>query len=113
MRAIDLDQMFNHHPPTPDRIIQHETVRAGAKRYAAELLLAVPAGVERDNAIDFLRSTVMWANAGIACEPANWYAHGDELDHPDCPRCVAEAQQHPDCGRCQAVLKESIEQDHE
>jgi hypothetical protein len=81
--AGELDDWFDHHPPTPHKIIQHETVRSGAKRYAAELLLAVPAGVERDKALNFLRTTAMWANAGIACTP-------QQQEHAaDCPACAA------------------------
>jgi hypothetical protein len=89
--AEELDEWFDHHPPTPNKIIQHETVRAGAKHYAAQLLLAVPPGVERENALSFLRTAAMWANAGIAClaerplRPADAHA-------PDCPGCAAAAE---------------------
>lgn len=69
MRAAELRNLFDHHPPvTAARIVAHQRVRAGCHDLATELDLVVPEGREKDNAIDALRMVMFWSNAAIACQ---------------------------------------------
>lgn len=62
----DLDRRFNHHPPDAERVARHERVRAACREAAERLVVDVPVGRERDQALDALELAMFYANAGIA-----------------------------------------------
>jgi hypothetical protein len=63
---MDLDNIFNYHPPQPDQIAKYETIRAGAKAFAAIILEHTPKSADQTASIRKLREAVMTANAAIA-----------------------------------------------
>lgn len=65
--VIDLDQRFDHHPPSSDTVAQtHEDVRSVCKQAAAFIAQKVPYGREHSLALTALEEAMFWANAGIA-----------------------------------------------
>lgn len=66
---LDLDSVFTYHPPTEDQIPRYETLRATGRVMAQVIAELVPPGPERSTALARVREAVMWANAGIACQP--------------------------------------------
>lgn len=63
---IDIDNRFNHHPPTGKKIADHETWRGGCKALAATLVDLLPEGREKSLAMTALEECLMWGNAAIA-----------------------------------------------
>jgi hypothetical protein len=63
----DLENWFMYHPPRPNQVQRYEEIRSAAKSFAQLICASTPDGTERDQSIDCLRDSVMWANAGIAC----------------------------------------------
>lgn len=61
--------LFSHHPPTGGKADRHKMLRASAIDMAAEIYAHVPVGRERSLAITNLQEVLMWANAGVACNP--------------------------------------------
>ena len=59
---------FTYHPATPMTGPRHDAVRAAAAAYAAALAAVVPAGRHRSLALTAAQESMMWANAGIACD---------------------------------------------
>jgi hypothetical protein len=67
MASDDINNRFDFHPPkTPDRIQNHEAVRADIKASAAYLDLVLPDGREKSLALTKLEEALFWANAAIA-----------------------------------------------
>jgi hypothetical protein len=62
----DLENRFTYHPPTAEQIPLYEEIRPAGKALARMVLRMVPAGPERDKALDSIDQAIMWANAGIA-----------------------------------------------
>lgn len=62
-----LENWFTHHPPMENQPQRYQDIREAGKRFANLINEFVPASAERDEAIKAVRSAVMWANAGIAC----------------------------------------------
>lgn len=62
----DMDKRFNHHPPTPEKVVAHEKVRAMHKELALELHKYIVPSRELSCALTALEESMMWANAGIA-----------------------------------------------
>lgn len=56
------------HPATPTTGPRHDAVRAAAAAYAAALAAVVPGGRHRALALTAVQESMMWANAGIACD---------------------------------------------
>lgn len=63
---FDPDYVFSHHTPTPEQIVQHEKIHAGAQRFAEIILANVPQSSDRNAALRLLRESAMMANAAIA-----------------------------------------------
>jgi hypothetical protein len=59
---------FRHHPPiNQDQVNRYEAIRERGLYFAQYINEHVPDSREKNLAIDCLRESVMWANAGIAC----------------------------------------------
>lgn len=63
----DLDNLFDHHPPTPGQVEKYTALRNMAKALAHGIVELVPYSAERSTSLSRLRESLMWANAGIAC----------------------------------------------
>jgi hypothetical protein len=62
-----IENWFTFHAANTTQAERYQLMREQARRFAAEIYSHVPPGPEREEAIKSLRSAVMWANAGIAC----------------------------------------------
>ena len=72
----DLDNLFSHHPPANDMMIErYKRIRAAGKEFAAVILAEAPGCADQSAAIRHVRTAVMMANAAIACS-------GDPLTPP-------------------------------
>lgn len=65
--AADLENLFSYHPPKPGQNEKYEAIRAKALEFAKMIEELAPPSRERSEAITQLQSSVMWANASIAC----------------------------------------------
>jgi hypothetical protein len=61
-----LDQLFKYHAPRGDAQLRYENLRSAAKAFAKAVLVNVPYGADRVEAIRKIREAVMTANAGVA-----------------------------------------------
>lgn len=61
-----IDDIFSHHPPTPEQRDQYERIREGARQFARILVENTPASADQTTAIRGLREVVMIANASVA-----------------------------------------------
>jgi hypothetical protein len=61
-----LDQLFKYHAPRGDAQLRYENLRSAAKSFAKAVLVNVPYGADRVEAIRKIREAVMTANAGVA-----------------------------------------------
>lgn len=69
--VADLDNWFSYHPPAgPEDIAAYQAIREAGKRFALVVFEQVPGSRERSEAWSLIRSAVMWANAGRACNGA-------------------------------------------
>jgi len=59
---------FTYHPATPTTGPRHDAVRTAAAAYAAALAAVVPVGRHRACALTAVQESMMWANAGVACD---------------------------------------------
>lgn len=78
MRSVEqwrIDNWFTYHPPSEEQLVQYREVRTAAKIFAETINRHVPDGEEKRAALLNLRVTVMAANAGIACQPAEKANH--------------------------------------
>lgn len=75
MNQLLLNDLFDYHPPQNAIVAGcHEAVREGCKALSSIINTYVPEGHEKDKAIDSLRETMYWANAGIATSHTNFDA---------------------------------------
>lgn len=66
--AREIENWFTHHPPADaDTISTYQTIRGMGRSFASQLVMLVPDGPEKEEAIKAIRAAVMWANAGVAC----------------------------------------------
>ncbi len=63
---FDPEFVFSHHTPTPEQLIDHDAVHAGAKRFAEIILAHTPPSADQSAALRLLREAAMMANAAIA-----------------------------------------------
>lgn len=60
---------FDHHPPPDDETIElHEWIRGKLGEFSYDLLEELPPCRERELAIRYLETAMMWANAAVARE---------------------------------------------
>lgn len=72
---------FDHHPPPNDETIQlHEWIRSKLGEFAYDLVEELPPCRERELAIRYLETAMMWANAAVAREISR--RHWEEKDGP-------------------------------
>ena len=62
-----LNNMFIHHPPSGNQDYRYVEIRQKAREMAERISQLCGNNYEGLKAIDRLRESVMWANAGIAC----------------------------------------------
>ena len=67
-----IESIFTFHPPTPEQRDAYVAMREKAKELAYLIDELCPAGPSRTNAINKLRESVMWANASIATNNAQY-----------------------------------------
>lgn len=67
-RILKLKNEYSYHPPKSQEIADnHEFIRNACLEFSGSISLVVPAGHEREMALDKLREVMFWSNAGIAC----------------------------------------------
>jgi hypothetical protein len=62
-----IEDYFTYHAPKEHQVKKYEEIRRRAKEFALFLEQECPDTRELEFALQYLRSTVMWANASIAC----------------------------------------------
>lgn len=67
--TLDLDNVFTYHAPTEEQIADYRKIRETGHDLAAIIAVLCPPCPERSTALAKVREAVMWANAGIACNP--------------------------------------------
>lgn len=67
-----IETIFTFHPPTEEQKAQYVEIRETAKRLAYLIDATCPGGPSRTTAINKLREAVMWANASIATQNAQY-----------------------------------------
>lgn len=66
MQTDDIENRFNHHPPSAEKINLHESVRSSVRTLAHIWNGQLPEGREKALAITNLEQAMFWANAAIA-----------------------------------------------
>lgn len=66
MAAEEIENLFTHHPPSPEQVKVYEDLRGMARAFAHFLDEVLPASEEKKDAIKHLDYMVMRANAAIA-----------------------------------------------
>jgi hypothetical protein len=61
-----IENNFAYHAPSPDKIRQHEMVRAYLGQMAQEFDMILPIGREKSLVMTKLEEAMFWANAAIA-----------------------------------------------
>lgn len=64
--SADIDNRFDYHRPTPERVQAHESVREECRNLAHVLDANVPPSREKALALTNLEQVMFWANAAIA-----------------------------------------------
>lgn len=68
IQSADLDNWFEHHPPTDAHQIDcYKSIREQGKAFAQVVLALTPSSADQTAAIRKIREAVMTANAAIAC----------------------------------------------
>jgi hypothetical protein len=67
-RTNDIEHRFRHHAPDEATARKHEAVRAAYRTLAHFVAGQVPDGRHQALALTALQESMMWANAGIACD---------------------------------------------
>jgi hypothetical protein len=65
---FDPEYVFSHHTPTPDKLVHHEAIHEGAKRFAEIILSHTPPSADQTAALRLLREAAMIANAAVALD---------------------------------------------
>jgi hypothetical protein len=64
--AADINNRFDYHPASPERITAHEAIREACRDLAHRLDCDVPPSREKALALTHLEDVMFCANAGIA-----------------------------------------------
>lgn len=67
-----IETLFTYHAPTGDQPERYKRIRNAAKALAREIDQSCPAGPDRTTAVRAVREAVMWANASIATNNAQY-----------------------------------------
>ena len=70
--ADAIETLFTYHSPTGDQPERYKRIRNAAKALAREIDASCPAGPDRTTAVRCIREAVMWANASIATDNAQY-----------------------------------------
>lgn len=62
----DIENRVSYHPPTEEKVHQHELVRATIKSALETFSQTLPGGREASTAFTKLEEAMFWANAAIA-----------------------------------------------
>jgi hypothetical protein len=65
---MDLEHVFKHHPPTPEKARLYVELRDAGLRFAKAIQILVPSGSDQVRALQHVRDAVMLANAGVALD---------------------------------------------
>lgn len=66
MNLADIDHNFKHHPPTPEKVLQHTELRSAFHALAVLLCNTCLDTPERTLSIRKLEEALFWANATVA-----------------------------------------------
>jgi len=64
----DVQNRFQFHPATPVTGPLHDGIRTAHATLADYIMVNVPAGRHQSLALTALQESMMWSNAGIACD---------------------------------------------
>lgn len=67
-----IETLFTYHAPTGDQPEKYKRIREAAKTLAREIDRSCPSGPDRTTAVRAVREAVMWANASIATNNAQY-----------------------------------------
>ena len=70
--ADAIETLFTYHAPTGDQPERYKRIRNAAKILAREIDASCPPGPDRTTAVRAIREAVMWANASIATNNAQY-----------------------------------------
>jgi hypothetical protein len=76
---------FAFHPANPDTGPKHDVIRLLHGDLAAKILEIVPSGRHQSLALTALQESMMWCNAGIACDSPVYEPDRDEIGEPPAP----------------------------
>ena len=65
---MDIDNVFEYHAPTAEKLVRYKAVREAAKHFARAVQDNAPAGADQSAALRKIREAVMTANAAIALD---------------------------------------------
>jgi len=65
----EIRNWFTYHPPDAEQTLKYEQLRKAGLELACTINALVPDSQEKWQAIFQLRDVIMWANAGVACNP--------------------------------------------
>jgi hypothetical protein len=65
---FDPHYVFSHHTQTPEKMLHHEAIHAGAQQFAETILAHTPPSSDQTTALRLLREAAMMANAAIALD---------------------------------------------
>lgn len=97
--TYDPEVIYTYHSSGKDDLDKYLSIRDSAKRFSSMLTMLVPPGRERSIARTRLEEVVMWANAGIARQPAR-----------DAPRAPPEPPQQASGERPAGAFDQRIHQ---
>lgn len=86
-----IQNWFSYHTPTKDQTTIYETIRAHAREFAHIINNLVPAGQDKQNALERLRDAVMWANAAVATTAEEDRITADVYNEPVVPQSLHSA----------------------
>jgi hypothetical protein len=72
MSRAEVDDRFDYHAPTSERVAIHEAVREASRQLAHTLDAKLPEGREKALALTNLEQSLFWANAAIARAHNDW-----------------------------------------
>ena len=65
---FDVEYVFTHHQPTPEKLHHYDAIHEAAKAFAQVILVNTPPGPDQTAALRLLREATMTANAAVALD---------------------------------------------